>query len=110
MKQQEQVLTYTVGSFLREKLRNMSTWLQGEGLSSSLDMSNLQEVQVVALAQILHDKFADAIKTRTFEPLEADKENIPLDVLKIVQHVKENPALHDKFWRYLKLFSDTVSR
>lgn len=101
-------MSETVGSFLRKKASNMSTWLQEEGVSAGTTIGDLQDVQIVALAQVLHDQFAEAIKQRTFEPLLADKENVPLNVLKIVQHVEKHPQLHDKFWRYLELFSDTV--
>jgi hypothetical protein len=101
-------MSVTVGSFLREKAYNMSVWLRAEGLQT-VSIGDLQEVQVVALAQMLHDKFADAIEARSFDTLLEDKENVPLDVLRTVSFVQKQPSLHDKFWRYLKLFSDTVN-
>ena len=99
-------MSMTVASFLRAKLQNMSTWLSNEGIEAKLP--DLHDIQIVALAQHLHE-FAEAIQQRTFTPILTDKENIPLDVLKVLQEVERNPPLHDKFWRYLKLFSDTVS-
>lgn len=99
----------TVGSFLRQKLSNMAEWLRAEGVCAN-GLDALQDVQIVALAQHLHDNYADAIEVRVFEPIMEDKENIPPHVLKIVQSVEERPPLHDKFWRYLKLFSDTVKK
>ena len=100
-------MSQTIGSFLSEKAYNMSAWLRSEGLATT-GLTDLQEVQMVALAQMLRDQFADAIETRSFEPFFADKENMPLDVLKVVEHVQKHTHMHDKFWRYLKLFSDTV--
>ncbi len=85
----------------------MSRWLQAEGLP--VTFGDLPEVQIVALAQLLRDKFADTIDARSFEELLADKENAPPAVLSIVQEVQKRPPLHDKFWRYLELFSDTVN-
>ena len=97
----------TIGAFLVEKVHNMANWLRAEGLDTQ-DLLLLQEVQVVALAQALNEKFAQSIEARDFEPLLADKENIPLNVLKAVVYIQERAPLQDKFWRYLKLFSDTV--
>ncbi|MAH41485.1 MAG: hypothetical protein CMO41_04480 [Verrucomicrobiales bacterium] len=97
----------TVGAFLREKLKNMATWLENEGVSGAA-VSHLQEVQIVAMAQHLHDNYAEALTQRAFTPLLQDKENIPLIVLKIIKEVEARVDLHDKFWRYLELFSKTV--
>ena len=97
----------TVAEFLRVKFNNMKMWLQAEGLGAQ--HAELHDLQIVALAQILHDDYAEAIESRSFAQLLEDKENLPRDVLTIVQHVEEHPLLHDKFWRYLKLFSDTVN-
>ncbi len=99
--------TVTIGSFLREKAQNMANWLREEGIEHTL--GPLQELQAVALAQALHEHCSEAIKKRCFAKLCDDKENVPLEVLQIVLLVWKREDLHDKFWRYLKLFSDTVS-
>jgi len=100
-------MSITVASFLREKLQNMERWLSEDGCE--LRLPAMQDVHIVALAQALHDKFADVIEQRDFAPLANDKENLPMDMVKLLQYVEARPDLHDKFWRYLKLFSDTVS-
>tara|TARA_Y100001972_G_scaffold127729_1_gene185545 strand:+ start:437 stop:751 length:315 start_codon:yes stop_codon:yes gene_type:complete len=99
--------TVTIGSFLREKAQNMAKWLREEGIEHTL--GPLQELQAVALAQALREHYNDAIEQRCFGKLCDDKENIPPEVLQIVLLVWKREDLHDKFWRYLKLFSDTVS-
>ena len=105
--------TKTIGAFLCEKVANMSKWLQSEGIEATHLLATVHDVQAVALAQILHEHYSEAIKTRSFAALCMETSNgdkVPCNVLRVVQEVQEAPALHDKFWRYLTLFSDTVSR
>ena len=97
----------TVAEFLREKVSNMARWLEDNGLKTTLPQ--FQDVHIVALAQALRDKYAQAIDTCDFTPIMEDKENVPSEVLKVIEHVRARPDLQDKFWRYLKLFSETVS-
>lgn len=99
---------YTVATFLKEKVDNMINWLRNEG--AELTVPSTTGIAVTALAQALHDQYAEVIKERLFDELMADKENLPLEILKAVQFVHDRPPLHDKFWRYLTLFSDTVSK
>ena len=97
----------TVGEFLQEKTGNMATWLRGEGVFD-LQLPEMMPVQLVAFAQTLHDKYERTIDKRDFGELLADEDELPLNVLRTVQFVRERPPLHDKFWRYLKLFSNAV--
>ena len=50
----------------------------------------------------------DAIESRDFDALIAPMD-LPAGMLAIVVFVRNRPELHDKFWRYLALFSDTVA-
>ena len=100
-------MNYTIASFLREKASNMATWLAENGHVCSLP--HVSDVAIVAMAQTLHDKYKATIEARDFDALLAEKENLPTDVLCIVLFVQIREPLHDKFWRYLHLFSDTVS-
>lgn len=95
-----------VGEFLAQKVGNMYRWLKEEGLP--VDLPTVANVQLVAMAQRLHKKYSDAIYEEDFEPLLADKENLPPEMLMAVSFVQRRPELHEKFWRYLALFSDTV--
>jgi len=98
----------TVAEFLREKATNMVRWLQEKGYDGPVDFA-VADVALVAVAQVLHDEYLDSIKQRDFDALLVDKENVPPAFQAIANFVQEHPLLQDKFWRYLQLFSDTVS-
>ena len=100
----------TVGAFLTEKGANMSFWLKQNGCPVDLDIAKMHQLQVTALAQILHERHAQSIADKDFAGLLVDKENVPPQLLMTVAWVANRPELHDKFWRYLTLFSDTVSK
>ena len=93
----------SVQTFLREKLTNMAHWLQAAGLT--VDVHERTGVEIVAFAQYLHDECANAIASRDFSGLYREH----AEVQRIVRFVENRPELHDKFWRYLQLFSETVS-
>lgn len=99
---------YTVASFLREKVGNMEVWLRGNG-AEARHLPQVSDLALVTFAQELHNKFANVLEKRDFDLLLSDKENLPPELMAIVDFVQSKPALHDKFWRYLQLFSDTVS-
>tara|TARA_Y100000385_G_C12590809_1_gene424617 strand:- start:144 stop:467 length:324 start_codon:yes stop_codon:yes gene_type:complete len=99
----------TVASFLREKAGNMVAWLGENGYEGGLKMPQLTDLALVAMCQTLHSKYRTAIEQRDFAWLWSNKENAPHDLMRVVAFVEANDVLHDKFWRYLKLFSDTVS-
>lgn len=92
-----------VGEFLVEKLTNMRRWLHDEGLVDPRPLPSAIELTV--LAQELNAKYAAVIRARDFNCLP----DAPEDLKNAVRFVRERVHLHDKFWRYLELFSDTVS-
>mgnify|MGYP001170382631 CR=1 FL=1 len=98
----------TVGEFLKEKACNMSKWLQNAGHTNDYDLGTLHSLQVVAFAQNLALLHGENIKTRNFEGLLNDKDT-PEELKPTIAFVQEDATLHDKFWRYLALFSETVS-
>ena len=102
-------MTYTVASFLREKVSNMSLWLTSAGYNGDVKLPALTDLALVTLAQTLHSTYATAIKERDFDKLLANKESLPAELTHLVEYVQQAAPLHDKFWRYLALFSDTVS-
>jgi len=99
----------TVGEFLHEKAGNMAKWLKESGNPVDLELGRLTQLQITALAQVLHDNHKDSIIARSFDGLLAEKENIPPELLMTVSWITKRTELHDKFWRYLALFSDTVA-
>jgi hypothetical protein len=98
----------SVSTFLREKMGNMTRWLQGEGLNVTVPLHELSNLHLVAIAQTLHDEYLDAIEGRNFAALQSHTQ-LPIELLSAITFVESREELHDKFWRYLALFSDTVS-
>ena len=97
----------TVADFLRSKLGNMARWLSAEGCPVTVNPDDFNNVQITAFAVELKDRYATALQSRSFEPLLEDKtQHAPL--LMMVSYVSKNAHLHDKFWRYMTLFSETV--
>jgi len=95
----------TVAQFLREKTTNMCAWLKEAGYTGNLDLPHLPDVALVALVQELHEKYATSIKERDLTALR----DVPKEVADLAHFVEEHAELHDKFWRYMQLFSDTIS-
>ena len=96
----------TVGQFLVEKAHNMRTWLATEGLEIEPLGAELPVVAVAA-AQELRSKAQAAIDERDFEALVAH-DSMPETIHQVVAFVQCREDLHDKFWRYLALFSECV--
>ena len=96
----------TVGELLKEKAGNMTRWLQEAGNPVDLDLGRLSQMQITALAQHLHSEHSETIELRSFARLLKVKENVPAELLMSVSFVSKRPDLHDKFWRYLALFSE----
>lgn len=96
----------TVGEFLHEKAENMTRWLKEAGNPVDLDLGRLTRMQVTALAQHLHKEHSETIELRSFPKLLEAQENIPPELLMSINFVSKRPDLHDKFWRYLALFSE----
>ena len=92
-----------------EKAGNMAAWLKENDLPVDLELGNLTQLQMTTVAQILHDSYQETIAARSFDGLMMNKENLPPELLMTVSWVAKREELHDKFWRYLTLFSDTVA-
>ena len=90
----------TVGGFLAEKMLNMRNWLVGEGYP--LDALYVSETQATMFAQHLAKLDVESKQFDIFS--EQDDERI----MPLVLWIEQRPHLHNKFWRYLTLFSDTV--
>ena len=94
------------GVFLQQKLLNMSKWLQENGSPHTLELPT--QIEVVAVACILKELYSETIDNRDFAQFHAEKENLPPQIHEAVEFVESRPELHDKFWRYLQLFSEVV--
>ena len=98
-------MSYTVASFLREKVGNMKAWLESEGMPPR-PLPYMPDVGLTAFAQTLRETYAEAIEARDFDVVKLGE--LPEEIVESIKYVRERPALHDKFWRYLALFSETV--
>ena len=97
----------TIGAFLKLKAGNMAMWLYTEGYMIPGGLHDVSELQATILAQHLNELHDTIIEPRDFDAVLKVKAMTP-DVAQLIQFVRERPQLHDKFWRYLTLFSDTV--
>lgn len=98
------MMEMTIGAYMREKMMNMAAWLQKEGCD--VPPFDVNETLLVAAAQTLHDTFDEAIRARNFDAMERGQ--LPGAFKEPLAFVRAHPDLHDKFWRYLTLFSDVV--
>ena len=95
-----------LGEFLCEKLKNMAAWVEREG-GPKVEVP-ITAMQATAVAITLHEEYSSMIANRDVQLFEvlAQTPQIPKD---LVMFIVENDHLHDKFWRYLALFSEAVS-
>ena len=89
-----------------EKAKNMQKWLEAE-TSWRKGPISLTEIAAVSMAQNVHE-MRTAVYERDWLALEEEAESTTL-VRDAVAAVLQRPELHDKFWRYLQLFTDTMS-
>ena len=105
----------TIGSFLKEKGCNFIKFLN-DGLppSQALPVSFITEMGMSTFAVILVDN-RDVVTHKDwkglFTLLETSRElgAWKEEMVERLLLVKTLPDLHDKFWRYLELFADTVA-
>jgi len=92
-----------VGDLIREKMQNMQRWLEANGLQTTPRVTDLSKLQLVAIAQAIPP---GAVSDRSFAELLTHPDAAALaDSIRFVQG---RPEMHDKFWRYLELFSELV--
>lgn len=96
-----------VGEFLREKLGNMSRWVQselGDKLSVDLEqyIADRTETELACLAGILSTN-STIVGSKDWDRL-AGLGSIPEPLLRAFELLRGREDMHDKFWRYLELF------
>jgi hypothetical protein len=94
----------TIGPFLAEKVDNMKVWARENGCT--VPDVFMTEVLVVAMAEELRRTCQRSIEGRDWDALLVAA---PAHLHQYVLQVRTKPAMHDKFWRYLKLFVETVN-
>jgi len=99
----------SVGDVLREKMSNMEKWLRAEQVPLKLRVDSLHTAQLVLFAKAIpkHDH-SFAVLHEDVELLDA-AENANMGIRDTLKALENRVELHDKFWRYLKLFSTLVA-
>ena len=102
----------TVGDFIVEKVRNMHAWLgkECEGYDSTtygMQMDLLTPTAATIMAEILLQHKAIVYHRDWFNLRRIP--NLPHEFVAIADLVQPQQQLHDKFWRYLELFVESVS-
>ena len=104
----------TVGAFLKSKMHNMAVWVHEElGTVLTIDyvaaVDARLELELTTFAAMLHSNkhiesqrdwdalFALATDQAGFEP-----------VVQLLKDVRAREHMHEKFWRYVKLFIDVM--
>ena len=101
----------TVGAFLKSKMHNMAVWVQEElgTIDYVAAVDARLELELTTFAAMLHSNkhietqrdwdalFALATDQAGFEP-----------VVQLLKDVHAREHMHEKFWRYVKLFIEVM--
>lgn len=94
----------SIKDFLHHKAHNMNRWLREEGYTGKGLPLDVSPLVIVTMAQTLHNEHKIAISERDFDALGTHEH-----LSDVLAFVRNNSKTHDKFWRYLELFSDSVA-
>ena len=97
----------TVSEFLREKMTNMAKWVEGELGHTEVDLPLFVESRTNAELVFLAECIKEA-NPSTFEEI-ASIPNTPPAFKSLVGLVEKRSYMHEKFWRYVDLFVQTIS-
>ena len=101
----------TKGSFLKGKLVNMARWVTEEVGRENLPVDVIagiagrSELECCVLAGALQAS-QDEVTHRNWSGLVRlmEQEHLPRELQEVIAVIQKRPPMHDKFWRYLKLF------
>jgi hypothetical protein len=105
----------TVGAFLKEKVTNMINWITKEVGKENLppdvaefvaartyvELTLFAEVLNANHSLIVHRDWAGIVRQMKLE-------SVPDVFITALQTVRSHEHMHDKFWRYLEMFSRAV--
>ena len=105
-------MNLTVGEFLREKMTNMISWVEKELGKNNLGdlkqyVAERNDTELAYVVGILRSN-SNVITHRSWSDLDR-LGSMPNELLELFQAVKNREDMHDKFWRYLKMFVDVIS-
>ena len=104
----------TVGAFLKSKMHNMAVWVQAElGTDAKMDyvaaVDARLELELTTFAAMLHSN--KHIETqRDWDALLAlATGQVGFEsVVQLLEDVRAREHMHEKFWRYVKLFIEVM--
>ena len=105
----------TKGEFLQEKMLNMAKWVTLEvgkenlpaDLIAGIDGRSVLEVTMVC-GLIEANEDLTTLRNWSGLVLLMAANNVPTELQEVVALVRQKEAMHDKFWRYMRLFIDVV--
>lgn len=97
---------------MKAKASNMIAWLREAGVVGE-EVPAFTELQATYMAELLTEKEA-AVANKAFDELLAAEELTQSELggifCSILQRVRDQDKLHEKFWRYLALFIEVVKQ
>ena len=100
-----------VGQFIKSKMHNMAVWIDTElheDYSSLVDARS--ELELTTMCAMLHTKKEVFEKNDDWSALAALIANEPAltPFVSIIEKVHERPWMHEKFWKYVRLFIEVM--
>jgi hypothetical protein len=101
------------GEFIKQKMHNMAVWIQNE-LKSPVDYVSIidarSELELTTLCAMLHTKKDIETKQNWSALIALAKEEPALEhFVQLIDEVRRREDMHEKFWKYVKLFIDVMS-
>jgi len=108
-------MSETKGEFLLQKLTNMANWVTQEVGKENLPadlvagIAGRTALEVTMLCGALEAN-SDLATHQNWSGLVQlmEANNAPSELQQVVVAVQKRPDMHEKFWRYIKLFVDVV--
>ena len=110
-------LEMTKGAYLKEKLSNMARWVVAEVGKENLPVDIVagidgrSELEVTMLAAVLQSN-TNVSTLRNWDEIQqlVTTNNLPSELGTVVALIRDKESMHDKFWRYIELFSEVAAQ
>lgn len=101
-------MAQSVGEFLKEKMGNMSRWVEGElHVDLKQYVAARTERECTYIAGLLSTN-SDKITLRDWSGL-ASVGDLPQELQRVFLLIRQREDMHDKFWRYMDMFVQVIS-
>jgi hypothetical protein len=97
------------GQFIKEKMHNMAVWVKTElDIDCVKQIDARSELELTTLCAALHTHRGFEV-TEDWDALLRKVEEVPLPAFRdIVHKVHERKDMHEKFWKYIKMFIEVI--